>query len=79
MLSESIECCSMEDSIADVLARMARVRVRRLPVTGGNGELLGIISIADVLRQGDKKIAKRAAKTLLKISRPSEHAESCRN
>lgn len=38
-----------QDSLLDVLAVMRRKRVRRLPVTGARGELIGIVSIDDVL------------------------------
>lgn len=37
------------DSITDVLAVMRRKRVRRVPVTGAQGELVGILSIDDIL------------------------------
>ena len=38
-----------EDSVLDVLAVMRRKKVRRVPVTGARGELIGIVSIDDVL------------------------------
>lgn len=36
------------DSITDVLGVMRRKRVRRVPVTGPQGELIGILSLDDV-------------------------------
>ena len=38
-----------QDSVLDVLAVMRRKKVRRVPVTGAKGELIGIVSIDDVL------------------------------
>ena len=37
------------DSMLDVLAVMRRKKVRRVPVTGAQGELIGIVSVDDVL------------------------------
>lgn len=68
MLFNPIETCSMEDSVADVLKRMGELKIRRLPVAGGRGELLGIISVADVLKKGRKKDVKAALKALRKIA-----------
>ncbi|MBK7706779.1 MAG: CBS domain-containing protein [Acidobacteria bacterium] len=68
MLFRPVECCAMEDPIGSVLKRMSKLQVRRLPVIGERGELLGIISIADILRKAGKKAAKRAAKALQDIS-----------
>lgn len=68
MLFQPVECCDMDDSLETVLERMARLRIRRLPVVGERCELLGMISIADVLRKGKKREAKMAAKTLMKIA-----------
>lgn len=38
-----------QDTLADVLAVMRRKRVRRVPVTGAQGELIGIVSSDDIL------------------------------
>lgn len=38
-----------QDSLLDVLAVLRRKRVRRVPVTGARGELIGIVAIDDVL------------------------------
>ena len=71
-----IETCRMEDELSDVLKRMARIGIRRMPVTGDRGELLGLISIADVLRDGDKKLMRQAAKALAKIAGRKPSTES---
>jgi len=75
MLFQPIECCDMEDTIETVLDRMAKIRIRRLPVVGERCELLGMISIADVLKNGRKREAKQAVKTLMRIvGRPKARA-----
>jgi CBS domain-containing protein len=38
-----------QDSLLDVLAVLRGKRVRRVPVTGARGELIGIVAIDDVL------------------------------
>ncbi len=68
MLFQPVESCDMEDSIETILEKMSRLRIRRLPVVGERCELLGIISIADILKKGKKREAKMAAKTMMKIA-----------
>lgn len=43
---------SVDDHVADLLATMARYKVRRLPVID-RGELVGIVALADVARTLD--------------------------
>lgn len=38
-----------DDSLIDVMRTMRRKGVRRVPVVGGQGELIGLISLDDVL------------------------------
>jgi CBS domain-containing protein len=38
-----------DDTLLDLLALMRRRRVRRIPVTGPKGELIGIVALDDVL------------------------------
>lgn len=71
MAVRSVACCLLDESIADVLSRMAKLRVRRLPVIGARHELAGIISITDIIRKGGKKDSKRAMKTLARILGPA--------
>lgn len=49
-MSKRLLSCGPDESLASVLATMSAHRVRRLPVLGPSGELLGVISQADVLR-----------------------------
>lgn len=49
IMSADVVTIREQDSLADVLAVMRRRRVRRVPVTGARGELVGIVSVGDVL------------------------------
>jgi CBS domain-containing protein len=49
-MSKVLFSCAPDDSIGAALAIMAEKRVRRLPVLGPERELVGILSLADVVR-----------------------------
>lgn len=49
-MSKALFSCAPDESVEAVLSTMAAKRVRRLPVIGQDGKLLGIISLADVAR-----------------------------
>lgn len=49
VMSADVVTVREQDSILDVLAVMRRKKVRRVPVTGPQGELVGLVSIDDVL------------------------------
>ena len=49
VMSEDLVTAREQDSVLDVLAAMRRKKVRRVPVTGARGELVGIVSSDDVL------------------------------
>lgn len=49
-MSKELVSCSPDDSLATALATMRDNRVRRLPVLTIDGKLLGLLSLADVLR-----------------------------
>ncbi|MCB1025310.1 MAG: CBS domain-containing protein [Acidobacteria bacterium] len=64
--------CGRKDKVEDALKKMARHKIKRLPVVNKNGELKGIISIADVLRLKKKKsVKKELSRTLEAISKPA--------
>jgi CBS domain-containing protein len=44
--------CAADDSVSTALERMAEARIRRLPVLGEDGALVGIVSIDDILLWG---------------------------
>jgi CBS domain-containing protein len=51
----------LEDSIADALSQMRHRGVRRLPVVGDYGKLVGVVSLDDILRQRADEIGAAAA------------------
>ena len=48
-MSAEVATVRESDSVLDVLAMMRRKRVRRVPVTGAAGELIGLVALDDVL------------------------------
>jgi len=50
VMSSEVVCVDENDSLHDVLATMRRRRVRRVPVTGPQQRLVGMIAADDVLR-----------------------------
>ncbi|MEP6902640.1 MAG: CBS domain-containing protein [Actinomycetota bacterium] len=65
--------CAMEDDVKDVLRRMRKYKVKRLCVTNKDKELLGIISLTDILlKAGEKKsVQKLIFSTLKAIAKPA--------
>lgn len=52
--------CAMEDDVKDVLRRMRKNKIKRLCVTNKDKELLGIISLTDILlKAGEKKSVRK--------------------
>lgn len=49
IMSADVVTVREQDSVLDVLAIMRQKRVRRLPVTGARGELIGLVALDDVL------------------------------
>ena len=49
LMTKAVIVCSPEDSVTDVMKLMTQRRIRHLPVRGGD-QLVGIISIGDVLK-----------------------------
>jgi len=49
-MSQQLHTCAADDSLTDVLEVMRDKQVRRLPVVSAEGKLLGVVSLADVLR-----------------------------
>lgn len=64
--------CRPDDKVETALSKMRKQRVRRLPVTDGEGRLEGVISIADVLHasKNKKSLRKEVLKTIRSVSEP---------
>ena len=50
LMTEEVECCVGNDTAFDVLGRMTQGRFRHMPVLGSAGEMIGILSIGDVVK-----------------------------
>jgi CBS domain-containing protein len=50
LMSRNVKTCSSEDQLVDLMEVMTLQRIRHLPVVE-NGELRGIVSIGDVVKQ----------------------------
>jgi CBS domain-containing protein len=79
-MSHSLHHCSQEDSLDYVSELMRSNQIRRLPVLDGQGQLVGIISLADIAREADRERprgqkevqAGDVAVTLANVCRPPE-------
>ena len=73
---KDIIVCQPNEKIGDALKKMRKHQIKRLPVTSQNGELVGIISITDILsttsknKKASKKLRKKIISTLLEIGKP---------
>jgi len=49
-MARTIWACSLNTSLKDVEVKMRTAQVRRLPVVGFDGELVGIVTLGDIAR-----------------------------
>ena len=66
-MSAGVRTCRQDDDIKDVMKLMASEQVRRVPIVDDKGELVGIVSQADIVLEADDK---RAEETVERISQP---------
>ncbi len=59
-----VHTCRPDDDVQAALATMKQYRVRRLPVEGFGGTVLGIVSMNDILRAAGRKKPVREAEVL---------------
>jgi CBS domain-containing protein len=60
MTTGSLKCVELDTDVSDVAAKMEGFQVRRLPVLGENGELVGVVAHQDLLarlRHGAPRLA----------------------
>jgi CBS domain-containing protein len=65
--------CAADDKLEDALRKMRKYQVKRLAAVGADGELVGILSVTDVLQLAagkDKKLKKKVYATLKAIFKP---------
>jgi CBS domain-containing protein len=65
IMTEDVQTCAEEDSVADAVGKMAGLKIRRLVVLSESGRLAGIVSLGDISKDYG---AKQVGKTLEEIS-----------
>lgn len=58
VMATDVVTCAPQDTITDALAVMQKHRIRRLPVVGIGGVLLGVLSVNDIVVHGPPAAAK---------------------
>ena len=58
VMSSPVYACKPDDDVATALGTMRKRQVRRLPVLGDDGRLVGVLAFADVIRHGGKATAR---------------------
>ena len=61
--------CSADEAAEDALKKMRRKQIKRIPVVSQNGDLIGILSITDILLK-DRKLKKKVFAALKAIAKP---------
>jgi CBS domain-containing protein len=56
-MSRQLRVCHAEDSLADAERAMREAKIRRLPVVDAQGNLIGMISLADMAREAARELA----------------------
>lgn len=51
VMSEKVSCVTLDQSVEECMALMTDKRVRHLPVIGARNEVLGIVSIGDLVKE----------------------------
>lgn len=64
--------CAADDKIESVLRKLRKNQIKRLAVVGAIGELVGIVSVSDILLgiRKDKNLKKKTYATLKAVAKP---------
>jgi CBS domain-containing protein len=68
-----VKICAAEDDVKDALRRMRKYKIKRLFVADENKELLGVVSLSDILlKAGEKKSVRKLIFSVLHaIAKPA--------
>lgn len=69
VIGKRVFTCKENEDAEEVLKKMRRAKVKRLPVTDENGALVGIVSIADLILKAPK-LKKKTYSALKSIVKP---------
>lgn len=67
-MTSGVATCKADDNVKDVMRTMSSEQVRRIPIVDDGGNLVGIVSQADLVLEADDE---RAEETIEQISQPS--------
>jgi CBS domain-containing protein len=67
-MSSNVATCKTGDSVESVMNLMGKEQVRRIPIVDERGDLVGVVSQADVVLQTGNEM--KAEKTVEQISQP---------
>jgi len=70
VMTQECACASEDDDLEDIADRMGELQVRRMPVTLAGGRLIGVISLADIVRGMPDQGPRRAGEALRGIAQP---------
>lgn len=74
VMSQEIRYCFDDDDIEDAADTMSELQIRRLPVLNHDKRLVGIISLGDIARLGDRRCG---AEALSGVSQPGgQHVQA---
>ena len=61
LMTDKVTTCTPDDSIKHLMALMTSQRIRHIPVVGHGGELVGLVSIGDVVKNRLEELELEAA------------------
>lgn len=61
LMTHKVTTCTPEDSIKHLMTLMTSQRIRHIPVVNGDGELAGLVSIGDVVKNRLEELELEAA------------------
>jgi CBS domain-containing protein len=76
-MTSKVVCCVREDAVEDVTDLMQANQIRRVPVIDDDGQLVGIVSLADLVGRARLRSAE-TIETLKSVSTPTEEASKPR-
>jgi CBS domain-containing protein len=80
-MSKEVYSCMAIDSVKDAEEAMRSHQVRRLPVVNDNGDLVGIVSLNDIVREAERELGLKSREistqevtaTLATVGQPRQH------
>ncbi len=73
-MTDRVSTCTADENVERVMSLMAEEQVRRIPIVDERGNLVGVVSQADIVLEGHD--ARKAEQTVEQISRPyGKHSE----